>query len=52
MDKYISVEEMASILGCSNGTLYRLVNEKKIKHYRFGSMIRFKLEDFVVEKEN
>ena len=52
MDKYISVAEMASILGCSKGTLYRLVNEKEIKHYRFGDMIRFKLEDFVVEKEN
>lgn len=31
MDKYISIAEMASILGCSKSTLYKLVNKKKIK---------------------
>lgn len=52
MDKYISIAEMASILGCSKSTLYKLVNKKKIKRYRVGNLIRFKLEDFAVEKEN
>lgn len=56
MDKYISVAEVASILGCSKSTLYKLVKEKKIKHYRVGNLIRFKIEDFAVEfaveKEN
>ena len=52
MDKYISIAETASILGCSKSTLYKLVKEKKIKNYRVGNLIRFKLEDFVVEKEN
>lgn len=52
MDKYISVTEMASILGCSKSALYKLVATKKIKHYRIGNLIRFKLEDFCVEKEN
>lgn len=28
MDKYISVVEMASILGCSKSTLYKLVNKE------------------------
>ena len=52
MDNYISVPEMARVLGCSKSTLYKLVEQKKIKHYRVGNLIRFKLEDFVVEKEN
>lgn len=51
MDNYISVPEMARVLGCSKSALYKLVNKKKIKHYRVGNLIRFKLEDFVVEKE-
>jgi excisionase family DNA binding protein len=40
-DKAWKLEELASLLNCSRGKLYKMVNTGRIPYIRVGSMIRF-----------
>jgi excisionase family DNA binding protein len=40
-DKAWKLEELASLLNCSRGKLYKMVNSGRIPYIRVGSMIRF-----------
>lgn len=35
-DKFLTIKEVGAILGVSEGLLYRLTKEKKIRHVVFG----------------
>ena len=37
----LKIEELAQILGCSKGKLYKMVGTGRVPHMKFGSMIRF-----------
>ena len=50
-EKLRTATEIAEITGIHVKSLYRMVEEKRIPHYRFGRDVRFALKDFRVEVE-
>jgi excisionase family DNA binding protein len=42
LSSFLNVKEVSSYLAFRSSTLYRMVEEKKIPHYRIGRHIRFK----------
>jgi len=42
---FLNVQQIAKYLGTKPSTVYSLVEEKKIPHYRIGRQIRFKKSD-------
>jgi len=40
--EFLGIREVSQHLGVSNSTLYSLVEEQRIPHYRIGRLIRFK----------
>lgn len=50
MEKLLDIQETASYLHISISTLYRWVNQKKIKHAKIGSRVLFSndcLKEFI-----
>jgi excisionase family DNA binding protein len=45
LQEFLNIRAMASYLDLKRSTLYTLVEEKKIPHYRIGRQIRFKLSE-------
>lgn len=41
MEQIYTLEEAADILKCSHWTLYQMVKNKEIPHFRVGNRIRF-----------
>jgi excisionase family DNA binding protein len=42
---YLSIKEASKYLGMKESTLYSMVEEKEIPHFRIGRRIRFKVAD-------
>ena len=45
MEKLLTIEEAATILGVAKKTLYMYVSAKKIPYCKVGSLVRFKETD-------
>jgi excisionase family DNA binding protein len=45
MAAYWNIKDLADYLGIKPSTVYALVEEKRIPHYRIGRLIRFKREE-------
>lgn len=45
MEKYYTVEEVADILKVNKFTVYRWVNEKRLKSLKFGTSVRISQKD-------
>ncbi len=42
MKEFIPIDEVSQYLGIKTSTLYAMVGEKKIPHYKVGRLVRFK----------
>ena len=51
MKDLLTVEEFSKATGMAIGSIYHLVKNKEVKHYRIGRRIFLKLDDFIVENE-
>jgi excisionase family DNA binding protein len=40
--EFLTIQELSQYLGIKTGTLYAMVEERSIPHYRVGKLIRFK----------
>jgi len=49
---FLNIRQVADYLGIKVSTLYSLVEEKKIPHYRIGRQIRFKRSDIDAWMDN
>ena len=45
LSSFLNVKEVAEYLALKTSTVYSLVEEKKIPHYRIGRQIRFKVSE-------
>ncbi|MDA8215114.1 MAG: helix-turn-helix domain-containing protein [Nitrospiraceae bacterium] len=45
MERLLSIEEMAEILGVKVSTLYAMTHYKKIPFFKLGKLVRFRLSD-------
>jgi excisionase family DNA binding protein len=45
LNKYLTIDELGEFLKMKRSTLYSLVENGELPHYRIGRLIRFKLED-------
>lgn len=45
LEEFLNIKAIASYLDLKRSTLYTLVEEKRIPHYRIGKQIRFKLSE-------
>lgn len=46
-EAYISAKEVAEILGCKIGEIYRKVKAGRLPHYRIGGLIKFKKSEII-----
>jgi excisionase family DNA binding protein len=50
--KYLTINELAEFLNIKKSTLYSLVENGELPHYRIGRLIRFKLSDIELWMES
>lgn len=43
--KFLTTKEISEMLSLSKGTIYRMVRDKKIPHYKINNELRFKLDE-------
>ena len=49
----LTIEELRELLHCSRGTIYKLIDEKKLPHLKIGKRVLFRREDVdrLIERE-
>lgn len=46
---YVTVPEMAKMMGIQSGSLYNAISQGRIPYYKIGRSVRLRVEDFRIE---